>query len=260
MKRLIDVLLSALGLLFTAPLQVIIYLWIRADSAGPAIFRQTRVGRRGQTFRMHKFRTMRIDASGPLVTGSFDPRVTRVGRVLRSTKLDELPQLIDVLSGKMSLVGRAERCRIREPGRRRPANAISVRPGTTDPASIEYTTRPRRLLGECAGRRGCHLWTVLPLRSRSTLTTSRTARFVENVLIVLRPSAAVVGREPRTALMTIGLVSQWYAPEPGPAALPSDLAEALARRGHVMSVVTGVPNYPTGHVLDGYRIRPMQDE
>lgn len=141
-KRLFDLVLSTLGLLVLAPLLLLMALAIKLDSSGPVFFRQERVGRFGQPFRIHKFRTMRHDpaSKGPQITVGADSRITRVGGFLRRTKLDELPQLIDVWVGSMSLVGpRPEVPRyvahypvaLRE-------KVLSVRPGITDIASIEY--------------------------------------------------------------------------------------------------------------------------
>src|SRR3954463_9660850 len=106
-KRLFDVAAALLGLaLFGLPM-LAVALWIRLDSPGPVFFRQERVGRHGKVFRIHKFRTMTVDAEqrGPQLTVGADARVTRVGRVLRANRLDELPQFFDVLAGDMSLVG-----------------------------------------------------------------------------------------------------------------------------------------------------------
>src|SRR5690606_24364516 len=109
------------------------------DSPGPVLFRQERVGLHGRPFRIHKFRTITAcGAQGPLVTAAGDARITRVGRVLRRHKLDELPQLIDVLKGDMSLVGprpEVPRYMALYPQQARRA-ILSVRPGITDPASI----------------------------------------------------------------------------------------------------------------------------
>lgn len=138
MTRLRDLMVSGLGLLMLAPLFLVVALAIRLDSRGPVFFRQTRVGRRGRHFRIHKFRTMRVDAVGPAVSTTEDPRVTRFGRFLRSSKIDELPQLIDVLHGEMSLVGpRPEVPQYVDlwPPHLRPL-ILSIRPGLTDPASI----------------------------------------------------------------------------------------------------------------------------
>lgn len=140
MKRLIDVVVSLLGLVVTSPLCAFISIWIKTDSAGPVIFRQERVGRRGKPFAIHKFRTMHIDVSGAAVTVGSDPRITRSGRFLRRTKLDELPQLFDVLIGTMSLVG--PRPEVPQYVADWPAEVrdivLSVRPGVTDPAALVF--------------------------------------------------------------------------------------------------------------------------
>lgn len=106
-KRLVDILVSVSGLLIMLPLFLLIAALIKIDSTGPAIYRQTRVGLRGHPFLIWKFRSMRQDAekSGPQWAQADDPRISRVGRWLRKTRIDEFPQLINVLKGEMSLVG-----------------------------------------------------------------------------------------------------------------------------------------------------------
>lgn len=141
-KRLFDLVLSTLGLLVLAPLLLLMALAIKLDSSGPVFFRQERVGRFGKPFRIHKFRTMRHDPAGkgPQITVGADSRITRVGGFLRRTKLDELPQLIDVWVGSMSLVGprpEVPRYVAHYPAAMR-EKVLSVRPGITDIASIEY--------------------------------------------------------------------------------------------------------------------------
>jgi len=100
-KRLFDVVSAILGLLVFGLPMLLVALWIRLDSPGPVFFRQERVGRHGKRFRIHKFRTMTVDAEqrGPQLTVGADARVTRAGRVLRANRLDELPQFLDVLAG-----------------------------------------------------------------------------------------------------------------------------------------------------------------
>ena len=141
-KRLFDIVLSSLGLLLLSPLLLALGLWIKLDSPGPVLFRQQRVGRHGVRFDIHKFRTMRADAPelGPQITVGMDARITRSGAWLRRHKLDELPQLWDVLRGAMSLVGprpEVPRYVALYPDEVR-ALVLSVRPGITDLASIEY--------------------------------------------------------------------------------------------------------------------------
>jgi lipopolysaccharide/colanic/teichoic acid biosynthesis glycosyltransferase len=142
LKRMFDVMFAGVGLVLLSPLFVGIAVWIKLDSPGPVFFRQERVGRAGVLFRIHKFRSMRVDApsTGPEITVGADSRITRVGHVLRRAKLDELPQLIDVLEGTMSFVGprpEVPRYVAMYPAALR-EKVLSVRPGITDPASLEY--------------------------------------------------------------------------------------------------------------------------
>ena len=141
MKRLFDIVASGLGLLILCPIFIIVAIWIKLDSKGPVFYRQVRVGRYNKDFRIFKFRSMRIGSDkGSLVTiGGRDPRVTRSGYFIRKFKIDELPQLINVFIGNMSLVG--PRPEVRHyvnywtPEQMR---ALDVRPGITDPASIRF--------------------------------------------------------------------------------------------------------------------------
>lgn len=141
MKRTCDICLATLGLIITSPLLALIALLIKLDSSGPVIFRQIRVGQGFRPFAIRKFRTMVANDSvgGPLVTVGRDCRITRVGHILRGLKLDELPQLWNVLLGDMSLVGpRPEVPRYVECARAEFAEVLTVRPGITDLASLKY--------------------------------------------------------------------------------------------------------------------------
>ena len=141
MKRLFDILASGCGLLVLSPIFIIVAIWIKLDSPGPVFYRQIRVGRHNKDFRIFKFRSMRVGSDkGSLVTiGGRDPRVTRSGYFIRKFKIDELPQLINVVTGDMSLVG--PRPEVRHyvnywtPEQMR---VLDVRPGITDPASIRF--------------------------------------------------------------------------------------------------------------------------
>lgn len=163
-KRIFDLLAAGTGLLLLSPVLLTLALWIRLDSPGPVFFRQTRVGRFGLLFRIHKFRTMQVDAErqGQLTVGA-DQRVTRAGRFLRKTKLDELPQLIDVVLGQMSLVGpRPEVPRYVEhyPLESRDL-VLGLRPGITDWASIRMIDE-NEILGSAADPEQAYLQQVLP--------------------------------------------------------------------------------------------------
>ena len=141
MKRLFDILLSGIGLLIISPLFLIVAIWIKLDSPGPIFYHQVRVGRYNKDFRIFKFRSMRIGSDkGSLVTiGGRDPRITRSGYFIRKFKIDELPQLINVLVGDMSLVGpRPEVRHYVNYWTEEQMHVLDVRPGITDPASIKF--------------------------------------------------------------------------------------------------------------------------
>ena len=137
-KRVFDIAASLLGLLILSPVLLATGLIVLLDSGRPVLFRQERVGLNGEVFNIRKFRTMRSDSPGPGVSASDDARITRSGRWLRRVKLDELPQLVDVLVGKMSIVGpRPELPKyVAEWPRSVADTVLSVRPGITDPVSI----------------------------------------------------------------------------------------------------------------------------
>ena len=139
-KRAFDLVASGAGLVAGSPVLLACAVAIKVDDPGPVFFRQERVGLGGRTFRIHKFRSMRVANAGSLVTSANDDRITRVGAFLRTSKLDELPQLIDVFVGDMSLVGpRPEVPRyVAMWGEDAAEEILSVRPGITDPASIAY--------------------------------------------------------------------------------------------------------------------------
>lgn len=141
MKRLFDIVASGLGLIVLSPLFLILAVWIKLDSKGPVFYRQLRVGLHNRDFRIFKFRSMRVGADkGSLVTiGGRDPRVTRSGYWIRKFKLDELPQLINVFVGDMSLVGpRPEVRHYVDYWTPEQMHVLDVRPGITDPASIKF--------------------------------------------------------------------------------------------------------------------------
>ena len=141
MKRLFDIVASGLGLIVLSPLFFILAIWIKLDSKGPVFYRQVRVGYKNKDFRIFKFRSMRVGSDkGSLVTiGGHDPRVTRSGYFIRKFKFDELPQLINVFLGDMSLVGpRPEVRHYVDYWTPEQMHVLDVRPGITDPASIKF--------------------------------------------------------------------------------------------------------------------------
>ena len=141
MKRIFDIVASGLGLIVLSPLFLVLAIWIKLDSKGPVFYRQVRVGYKNKDFRIFKFRSMRVGADkGSLVTiGGHDPRVTRSGYFIRKFKFDELPQLINVFLGDMSLVGpRPEVRHYVDYWTAGQMHVLDVRPGITDPASIKF--------------------------------------------------------------------------------------------------------------------------
>jgi lipopolysaccharide/colanic/teichoic acid biosynthesis glycosyltransferase len=194
-KRVFDIVVAGFGLLLLSPLFVLLALSIRLDSPGPVFFRQQRVGRHGQPFRIHKFRTMRAGVAGAAITVGADPRITRVGAWLRRSKLDELPQLIDVLAGSMSLVGpRPELphyvALYPEPTR---AKVLSVRPGITDLASIEYRDESEQL-ARAADPEHEYVHVVMPRKLRLAEAYVEQASIALDVRLILRTLAAVWSR------------------------------------------------------------------
>jgi lipopolysaccharide/colanic/teichoic acid biosynthesis glycosyltransferase len=149
MKRLFDLAASIVALIVLSPFFALIALAIKFTSSGPVFYRGERIGRDGVPFRIVKFRTMRVDAGGPAITRADDARVTPVGRFLRRTKLDELPQLVNVVRGEMSIVGprpeAPEFVRLYTDDERR---VLGVRPGVTSPASLRYRSEESLLGGD----------------------------------------------------------------------------------------------------------------
>jgi lipopolysaccharide/colanic/teichoic acid biosynthesis glycosyltransferase len=140
-KRVFDIVATVTGGLLLLPIIIPIALWIKLSSKGPLFYVQKRVGKDFKEFDLYKFRSMIIDADkvGPSVTSGNDPRITRVGKIIRRTKIDELPQLLNVLRGDMSLVGpRPEVMKFVEQKIGAYKKVLSVKPGITDNAAIEF--------------------------------------------------------------------------------------------------------------------------
>ena len=186
-KRIFDLLLSAMALVLLAPLFAVIALAIRWDSAGPVLFRQERVGRGGRPFRIHKFRTMGADAplQGLALTIGHDPRITRVGAWLRRTKLDELPQLIDVLRGDMSLVGPRpevpQYVALYPPDLRE--RVLAVRPGITDPVSLKLADEAS-VLAASADPERTYREELLPAKLREAVAYAEQASLWSDLRII----------------------------------------------------------------------------
>lgn len=193
LKRAFDVLASVLGLLALSPVFVAVSLAVWLQDRGPVFFRQERVGRNGEMFKIHKFRSMRVSNAGSLVTSAHDDRITPVGRFLRASKLDELPQLIDVLEGTMSIVGpRPEVQRyvdLWEPGARN--EILSVRPGISDPAAIAYRNEQEEL-AESSDPERHYVEVILPRKVAMYREYVRHQSFIGDLRLIFQTLAAVV--------------------------------------------------------------------
>ena len=194
-KRIFDWLASGLGLLVLSPVLLALALWIKLDSPGPVFFRQERVGQGGRVFPIHKFRTMVTNAErlGLQITVGTDARVTRVGQWLRKYKLDELPQLLDVWLGHMSLVG--PRPEVPRYVACYPADVrevvLSVRPGITDRASIEFKDE-NEILGRAADPHLAYVNEVLPIKLDFYVQYVNTRSFWGDISLIFRTFAALV--------------------------------------------------------------------
>lgn len=188
LKRLFDIVCSLVGLIILAPVFVVIILFIRLGSPGPIFFRQIRVGQYEQQFRIHKFRTMIVDAEarGLKITVGIDPRITGIGRFLRKTKLDELPQLIDVFIGNMSLVG--PRPEVPEYVKCYPdevkAVIFRVRPGITDWASIQMIDE-NQILARSANPEQAYVEEILPQKLAYAVKYVKTRTMLTDLYLII---------------------------------------------------------------------------
>lgn len=188
-KRAFDLATAAVSLVLLAPLMLLIALAVRLDSPGPALFGQVRVGRNGRQFRLLKFRSMRATSSpgGPLLTAANDTRITRIGALLRTSKLDELPQLINVLLGDMSIVGprpEVPRYVAMYPPRVREL-VLSVRPGITDEASIAFRDESE-LLAKARDPEAIYIGEILPRKLDAYCAYARRHSILGDIKIIWR--------------------------------------------------------------------------
>jgi lipopolysaccharide/colanic/teichoic acid biosynthesis glycosyltransferase len=193
--RALDLLLAGTALLVLAPLLVAFGVAVRLGSPGPALFRQTRVGRGGRPFVLLKLRTMRLGAVGPRVTPTGDARVTALGRRLRRWKLDELPQLLNVVRGEMSLVG--PRPEVPEYLARLGAAAddyLAVRPGLADPATLAFYDEAA-LLAAAPDPERHYLEVVLPAKAALSLAYQRERTLASDLRVLWAVARRVGGLE-----------------------------------------------------------------
>lgn len=193
-KRLLDIALSLLGLVCLLPFLLLCAVLVKFSSQGPIIFVQQRIGRAFRPFRILKFRTMVHDAPklGAVITVGEDPRITPIGRILRKTKMDELPQLVNVLTGDMSLVGpRPEAPKYVDMFREDYAEILQVRPGITDLASIKYRDEAA-ILAETGDPEEAYVRVVLPEKIRLAKEYVRRRSFWFDLYLVFLTIAKIV--------------------------------------------------------------------
>jgi len=196
-KRFFDFVASFFGLMLLTPIFVLAALWIKIDSRGPIFFRQERVGFQGVPFRIHKFRTMILDAEkiGKQITVGADSRITAVGNFLRKYKLDELPQLIDVLVGDMSLVGPRPEvpkyidCYSDDEKH----DVLSIKPGITDNASIEFRDESE-LLASSKDPEATYINEVLPKKIALYRKYVKERSFFGDVVIIFKTIFLIIKR------------------------------------------------------------------
>lgn len=217
-KRLFDAVLSSIGVTLLSPLLLVVAISVRLSSPGPALFSQIRTGRLGKPFRIFKFRTMiaALPSSGSLLTASGDPRVTPLGRWLRKTKIDELPQLFNVLMGQMSFVGpRPEVPIFTARYDRRQRAVLLVRPGITCPG-IDFDEE--ELLANAEDKEDFYVNKILPAKLEADLAYCRSIRFWTDQKIILQTVAGVLVRFGGGADGIRPAIASTGAPSRGPSA------------------------------------------
>ncbi len=187
---------SGLGLLLVSPIFVVLAIWIKIDSEGPVFYRQVRVGRGNKDFRLFKFRSMRVgaDKQGLITIGGRDPRVTRSGYFIRKYKLDELPQLINVFVGDMSLVGpRPEVRKYVDMYTEEQLHVLDVRPGITDAASIAYRNE-NELLEQAENPDQYYIEVIMPDKLRINLEYVAHHSFWGDIRLIFQTFWAIVAK------------------------------------------------------------------
>ena len=187
-KRIFDLILSLMALIILSPVFVIIGLWVVLESRGGMFFRQERMGKDFRIFKLYKFRSMRpgSDAKGLLTIGGRDPRITRSGYFIRKYKVDELPQLINILKGDMSLVGpRPEVKRYTDMYNETQKQVLSVRPGLTDYASILYFNESD-LLSQSANPEKTYIEEIMPAKLALNMKYIREQNFKTDLSIIAK--------------------------------------------------------------------------
>lgn len=195
-KRLFDIFASLAGLIILSPVLITLALIVKTTSEGPIFYRANRAGQYGKPFKLYKFRSMVINADkiGPGVTGASDPRITPIGRFLRKTKLDELPQLVNVLRGEMSIVGpRPEDPRYVAYYTEDQRRVLDVRPGITSPASVAYRNEEAMLVGDNWEKH--YIEQIMPAKLAVDLKYAQNASIWQDIKIVFETLRHLVLRK-----------------------------------------------------------------
>jgi lipopolysaccharide/colanic/teichoic acid biosynthesis glycosyltransferase len=196
-KRIFDIIFSSIGLILLAPLFIVIAVLIKVDSKGEVFFRQVRVGKNEVPFKIYKFRTMASKQKGSelKITIGNDRRITNIGKTLRKYKIDELPQLINILKGEMSFVGPRPEVQeyVKHYSKQNRDTVLSVRPGITDIASIEFKDE-NTILAKEADPEKAYIEKILPKKLRYCRFYVNNQSLCYDVFIILQTLKAVVSR------------------------------------------------------------------
>ncbi len=187
-KRAFDIVATVIGGAILLPIIIPIAIWIKLSSKGPLFYIQKRVGKDFKEFDLYKFRSMIIDADkvGPSVTSGDDPRITKVGKIIRRTKIDELPQLLNVLKGHMSLVGpRPEVMKFVEQKKEEYKKVLSVKPGITDNAAIEFRDE-ETIMEQYEDKEKAYIDIVLPQKIELYYKYIDTISFTNDIKLILK--------------------------------------------------------------------------
>ncbi|MBO7225561.1 MAG: sugar transferase [Bacteroidales bacterium] len=188
MKRLFDITASFFGIIILSPLLIFIGLWVGLSSKGGVFYKQIRVGKNNKDFKLYKFRSMRVnsDKQGLLTVGSKDSRITKAGYFIRKYKIDELPQLFNVLKGDMSFVGpRPEVRRYVDLYSKEQMKVLSVRPGITDPASIKYRNE-NDILSSASNPEEYYIQHIMPDKLKINIDYINTQTFIKDIKIIFQ--------------------------------------------------------------------------
>lgn len=211
LPRSVEAGLAVCGLLVTTPLWLLAAVLIKLESNGPVLFRQLRMGRGGKTFTLLKFRSMRVSGGGALVTAAGDDRITKIGRIIRRTKIDELPELWNIVRGEMSIVGpRPEVPELVDLSDPQWTEILTVNPGLTDPITLKLRNE-EELLAQAADREEFYRNTLQPYKLHGYVDFVRNRTWKTDVSIIFRTIKAVIF--PRT--VTQPTIEEMRAPFAG---------------------------------------------